>query len=102
MFHRQFPDRFIDRYVISSIMRKAGLQKKVIKVQKAPRRYELNLEKFGDQIIELDLKIQGLYKSEHLVFADECIFTAKGYQNTAWSNTNENITVTERMAYQPC
>ena len=35
-FHRRFPDRIIKPWTLSLIMRKAGIKKKVVTIQRAP------------------------------------------------------------------
>ncbi len=80
LFHRYFPDRRIDRWVMSRIMRRAGLTKKTIVVKKIPSRRTLRISEFENLIVGLDNKIQAIQKDkEHLVFIDEAIFSMKSY-----------------------
>jgi len=69
-------------------------------VHRAPAKHELSLEMYGDKIKELDDAIRKVYHSHHFVFADECVFSARGFQMRAWSNINENIYVEDRSSKQ--
>ncbi len=80
LFHRYFPDRRIDRWVMSRIMRRAGLTKKVIAIKKIPKRSTQRISEFEDLTVGLDDKIQAIQASkEHLVFIDEAVFSMKSY-----------------------
>ena len=37
-----------------------------------------------------------------MIFADECVFKARGYQKNAWSNQKTNIIIEDRTGKQPC
>jgi hypothetical protein len=67
-------------------MRQAGLRKKIISIRKVPQRKTQRLEEFATKLVALDDKIKQIIKEGgHLVFADEAIFSARGYQMRAWS-----------------
>ena len=38
----------------------------------------------------------------HLVFGDESIFRARGFQTTAWAAPRQNVVVEDRTDHQPC
>ena len=42
-----------------------------------------------------------LAAGHHLIFADECVFKSRGYQQHAWSGPYENIIVEDRTGRQP-
>lgn len=83
-------------------MHQAGMTKKSILVRRAPAKHELTLEKYGDQILELDETVEKYYGKEHMIFIDECTFSSRGFSKTAWSNQHQNITVEDRSRNQPC
>ena len=103
MFHRRFPNRWMRRLQLSKIMRKAGMTKKKVTVTNAPARLTQRLEKFENEILALHDRVEGIIAAGgHLVFCDEAIFAARGFQMTAWSKPNENIYVHDRTGNQPC
>ena len=80
MFHRKFPDRWIRRQTLGTIMRKAGLRKKRVTVRNVPQRKTQRIEEFEDKTIKLDDFVKQIQEQKgHLVFADECIFKARGF-----------------------
>jgi hypothetical protein len=79
LFHRKFPDRWIQPRRLREVMRLAGITMKGIKIRRAPARKELSLDEYGEDILNLDDKIRALPADSHLVFADECVFTARGF-----------------------
>ena len=83
-------------------MRQAGITRKKISVRRAPARKILSLDEYGDDILKLDDQIRTLPADSHLVFADECVFSARGFKMSAWSNPHENIEVEDRSRNQPC
>ena len=47
--------------------------------------------------------MEELYRKEkHILYIDECIFSARGYQESAWSAPNTNVRVEDRTGKQPC
>ena len=75
-------------------MYKAGLRRKAVVVASIPNRLEARQEEFADKIVALDIRVKEILDSGgHLVFADESIFSARGFQLQAWSKPNENIRV---------
>lgn len=84
-------------------MKQAGLKLKKIGVKNAPKLTAKTKSKHEKHTVKLQKKIKSiLAKDGHLVFADECIFTARGFQNAAWSNINENVRVADSTGNQPC
>jgi hypothetical protein len=79
VFHRQFPDRWISLGMLREVMRQAGITRKKISVRRAPARKILSLDEYGDDILKLDDQIRTLPADSHLVFADECVFSARGF-----------------------
>ena len=103
MFHRRFPDRWLQPWDLSKIMREAGMRKKRVSVTRAPAKFTQRLEKFDREIVALCERVEGIIaKGGHLVFADEAIFAARGFQMKAWSLPNETIHVSDRSGNQPC
>ena len=103
LFHRRFPERWLGRVTLGRIMRKAGLRKKVVRVRNAPQRSTQRLEEFEDRTVALDDFVKGIQaKQGHLVFADEAVFTARGFQMSAWARPGENVEVEDRTGKQPC
>lgn len=103
MFHRKFPDRRISAKVLNKVMSQCGLKKKKIKVINVPQRKSDRKEEFEDKILQLDTTVKRIQEQGgHLVFCDECIFTARGFQTHAWSKPGENIVVEDRTGRQPC
>ena len=93
-FHRHFPERWLGRTTLSKILRKAGLNKKRITVRNLPQRYTMRLEEFDDATLRLDDMIQKIKEEKgHLVFADESVFAARGFQMSAWALPGQNIQV---------
>ena len=61
------------------------------------------MEEFEDKILELEMTIRRIEEQGgHLVFCDECIFTARGFQTHAWAKPGENVIVEDRTGKQPC
>ena len=57
-----------------------GFRKKVIKIVNAPRRKSDRLEEFENKVLELDEIVTRILETGgHLVFCDECVFTARGF-----------------------
>lgn len=54
LFHRKFPNRWISRHTLSSIMRRCGIKKKVIVVKRAPQRLTQRLDEFEGKIVALN------------------------------------------------
>jgi len=54
MFHRKFPERWINRQTLSLIMRKAGCKEKVVVVRKMPQRRTQRQEEFEEKVLALD------------------------------------------------
>ena len=80
MFHRQYPDRWIRLETLRVILKNAGFKKKMVVVRKAPKRKTLRLTEFEDRVIALDDFVKKILAEKgHLVFADEAIFTSKGF-----------------------
>ena len=103
MFHRRFPDRWLQPWDLGKIMREAGLRKKRITVTRAPAKFTQRLEKFEHEILALHERVEGIIAAGgHLVWADEAIFSARGFQMKAWSRPNETIHVNDRSGNQPC
>ncbi len=86
MFHRKFPDRRIALHVMAHVMKQAGMKKKVIVIGKIPARRTLRISEFEEKVVNLSNQIKSIQeKGSHLVFVDEAIFTARGYQQSAWA-----------------
>ena len=86
MFHRRFTDKRIKPWVLRKIMFKAGIRKKKVNVLNAPRRKTARLDEFEAKITRLDDQVFELLEGgKHLIFCDECIFKARGFQDTAWA-----------------
>jgi hypothetical protein len=103
LFHRQFPDRWLSRHRMGFIMRQAGLSKKKIAIRRMPQRKTQRTEEFYRKIIALDAQVKGILQSKgHLVFADEAIFSARGFQMEAWSKPGQNVELEDRTGNQPC
>ena len=61
-------------------MRKAGLRKKRITVRNVPQRKTQRIEEFEDKTIKLDDFVKQILEQKgHLIFADECVFKARGF-----------------------
>jgi hypothetical protein len=85
-------------------MKSVGIKKKALRVQNAPQKKTLSLEVYGDQIVELDDRLDKIVRDgSHLLWLDEVVFSARSYEHRrAWSNLNENVHVEDRSRYQPC
>ncbi len=80
MFHRKYPDRRIAAHVMASVMKQAGMKKKVIVIGKIPARRTLRISEFEEKVVNLSNKLKTIQENKgHLVFVDEAIFTARGY-----------------------
>ena len=80
LFHRQFPDRWLDRFTLGQLYRNAGIKKKAIAVRRAPQRKTQRLQEFEDRILELHEQVERIVSTGgHLVFIDESIFTSQGF-----------------------
>jgi hypothetical protein len=85
------------------ILRQAGLKKKAVGIYNAPQRLTQRIGEFEKKILALDERVQAILKANgHLVFADESVFVARGYQNRAWSQPNDNIVIQDRTSTQDC
>ena len=103
MFHRRFPDRWIQPWDLCKILKEAGARKKRITVTRAPSKFTQRLEKFEQEIIDLHRRVEDIIAAGgHLIWADEAIFSARGFQMKAWSLPNMNIHVNDRSGNQPC
>ena len=101
-FHRRFPDRLLKPWTLSLLMRKAGFKKKRVCVNKAAQRATQRMEEFDKKLVELATKVDAVQKAgEHLVFADESIFTSRDFQMKAWSAPGQNVRVEDRTGLQP-
>ena len=97
LFHRRFPDRRISARTLRKVMLEMGFKKKIIKVVNAPQRKSDRLEEFENKILELDETVSRiLEQGGHLVFCDECVFTARGFQTHAWARRGDNVVVEDR------
>ena len=57
----------------------------------------MRLEEFETKILALDETVSRILESGgHLVFCDECVFTARGFQSTAWAMPGENVVIEDR------
>ena len=103
LFHRRFPDRRISASTLRKVMIGMGFKMKIIKVINAPQRKSDRLQEFEEKILELDqIVTRVLEQGGHLVFCDECIFTARGFQTHAWAQKYDNVIVEDRTGDQPC
>ena len=67
-----------------------------------PQKKDKLYKKYADMTIELRDKVnQIISDGGHLIFADECVFKARGYQKQAWSGPYQNVTVEDRTGKQP-
>ena len=72
-------------------------------MRKLPRHKTQRIGEFEDKRVALDDFIKRIQaENGHLVFADEAIFTARGFQMTAWSAPYTNVVVEDRTDNQPC
>jgi len=86
LFHRKFPNRWISRFTIGRLMSRCGVKKKAIVVRRAPQRKTQRLDEFEDRIVALHERVKEIKAAGgHLVFIDECIFSARGFQMRAWA-----------------
>ena len=88
---------------LSKILKFNGFKFKKVKTKNMPQKKDKLYKKYADLTIELRDKVNKIIKDGgHLIFADECVFKARGYQKQAWSGPYENITVEDRTSKQPC
>ena len=86
-----------------SVMKSAGLKKKTVKIQNVPARGHERQKEFDDKILALDNQIyKALKEGFKLVYLDECVFKARNFTRTAWSNPKQNLKVYDRTYKQPC
>jgi len=72
-------------------------------VDRAPQRKTQRQDEFDKAVLALDVRIKEIIaKGGHLIFADESIFAARGFQNRAYARPYENICVEDRTGKQPC
>ena len=84
-------------------MIQAGLSIKKVRVVNIPQRRSQRLEEFDHKILELHEKMTQLEsEGKHIVYIDECIFKARGFQMKAWAAPGQNILVEDRTGKQPC
>ena len=104
LFHRKFPDRWLNKSTLAKLYSQCGIKRKVISINRAPSRMTARLEEFENKILKLHEEVSKVISSrEHLVFVDESIFTARGYNNMrVWSHTRENLVIEDRTGQQPC
>ena len=97
LFHRQFPDRWIDRFTLGQLYRNAGIKKKAIVVRRVPERRTQRLQEFEDRVLELHEHVQSIVaRGGHLVFIDESVFTARSFQMRAWAREYDNVLLEDR------
>ena len=53
LFHRQFPERWVSRWTLSKIMRKAGIKKKTVVIRNLPQRRTMRIEEFENKTLAL-------------------------------------------------
>ena len=83
------------------IMKRPGMSKKRVRVQRIAARREERQDEFNDATLVLDDKIYELQQSDaHIVYVDETLFKGKDFQKTAWSNMNANVKVYDRTYKQ--
>ena len=69
-------------------MKIAGIKKKKVRIQNVPARGMERLDEFDDNVLALDKKIYEILKEDnHLLFLDECVFKARDFTRTAYSNS---------------
>ena len=80
-FHRQFTDRRIKKGVMLKVLKQAGLRKKKVEVCSVPARQHERLGEFHKKTVELDDKLESIYKEKdvYLVYLDECVFKSRGF-----------------------
>lgn len=67
-------------------MLQAGVTIKKVRVVNIPQRRSQRLGEFDERILDLQLKLENaLSNNEHLIFVDECVFKARGFQMKAWA-----------------
>ena len=87
----------------SKILKFEGYKFKKVKTKNMPQKKDKLYKPYCDQTIDLRDRVNKIIKEGgHLVFADECVFKARGYQKQAWSGPYENVTVEDRTGLQPC
>ena len=103
LFHRQFPNRVIKPRHYSRILKFNGFKFKKVKTKNKPQKKDKLYQKYANLTIELRDKVNKIVKDGgHLIFADECVFKARGYQKQAWAGPYENVIVEDRTGNQPC
>ena len=64
----------------SKILKFNGFKFKKIKTKNMPQKKDKLYKKYADQTIELRDKVNKIIsEGGHLIFADECVFKARGY-----------------------
>ena len=80
-------------------MKKAGITKKKVIVQRQAQRKTERLEEFDRKLIKLAAEVSEVMLSGgHLVFADESIFTARDFQMQAYAALGQNIRIEDRTS----
>ena len=103
LFHRRFHNRRIRLHVLRGILKQAGITKKKVITRRVAARKEERIKEFREMTIKLAEKMEQVYNGgKHLLWVDECVFAAQGYQQSAWSAPKENVTVEDRLQYQSC
>jgi len=84
-------------------MMQLGFRKKMIRVINAPQRKSDRVDEFEDKIVKLWETVSRIIEQGgHLVFCDETIFKARGFQTHAWAMGGQNVVVEDRTGSQPC
>ena len=79
------------------VMNIAGIRKKRVKVQHVPARGEERGDEFDAKVLALDTKMEEIMKQEgHILYLDECVFKAKDFARTAYSNPKQSLKVLDR------
>jgi len=66
---------------LREILRQAGVTKKAVKTQRVAARKEERVGEFREMTIKLADKMESIYEGQkHLLWIDEAIFSAQGYQ----------------------
>ena len=81
LFHRQFPSRRIKVPLMRKLLRQAGIKKKAIITRRCcANTSSKRREKDRTDLLALADRMEEYYRQErHILYIDECVFTARGY-----------------------
>ena len=84
--------------LLRKLIRQAGIKKKAIITRRCcPNTSSKRVQKDRDGLLALAEKMEEYYRQErHILYIDECVFSARGYQESAWSAPNTNVRIEDR------